>query len=74
MDGSGDAIELRGTCPRETVDVLDAVSAARGMSRIQIVNEVLGEWARQQMHVANVLQRVLRRNPAHGESGGKAAE
>lgn len=72
MDTS-DGIELRGMCPRETVDVLDAVSAARSMSRAQIVNEILGDWARQQMHVATVLHRVLRRNPQGPESGGRGA-
>lgn len=74
MVDSADSVELRGTCPRETVDVLDAVSAARGLSRMQVVNEVLSEWARQQLHVATVLGRVLRGNPALAEAIGRVAE
>lgn len=42
---SDDVVDLRGLAPRKTVDVLDAVALARKVSRTDIVNEVLAEWA-----------------------------
>jgi hypothetical protein len=53
-------VELRGMCPRETIDVLDAVSTARRMSRTELVNEVLGKWASDEMHVAQAICSVMR--------------
>lgn len=60
---STQAVELRGECPRLTVDVLDAISNARRISRTELVNEILGEWARQQLHEASLVARVTRSNP-----------
>ena len=68
---SDDAVELRGPCPRAIVDVLDAVSASRNLTRMQLVNEVLGEYARQRRHEWMVAARVLRLNPAGVEEGAK---
>jgi len=62
-----DLIDLRGPCPKETIDVLDAISLARGLTRTQLVNEVLGEWARIRLHEMSVMSRVLRRNPDDAE-------
>jgi len=53
-------VELRGMCPRESVDVIDAVSAARRISRTELVNEILGKWCEDQMHVANAICSVMR--------------
>lgn len=39
-------VELRGPCPKRVVDLLDAVSLARSRTRMQLVNEILSEWAR----------------------------
>lgn len=61
------SVELRGECPRQTVDVLDAISAARRISRTELVNQVLGEWARQQLHEASLIHRVTRGNPGVAE-------
>lgn len=55
-------VELRGMAPRETVDVLDAVSTARRMSRNELVLEVLCDWVRDQVHVATVIARVTQSN------------
>lgn len=60
-DSSG--IELRGRCPREIVDVLDAISSVRYMDRMALVIEVLREWDRGRVHEATVLARVTRINP-----------
>lgn len=62
MAASDEIAELRGNCPRTVIDVLDAVSQARRMTRIELVNEVLKTWARGVVHQANVVQRVTRGN------------
>jgi hypothetical protein len=56
-----DRDELRGQTPRTILGVLDAVSAVRRMSRIQLVNEVLAEWAERAQAEAIAIERVLRR-------------
>ena len=61
-------IELRGPCPREIVDVLDAFSSARRLSRTELVNRILGKWVSDRLHEANVLERVTRGNPKPKES------
>lgn len=66
----GDTAELRGECPREVLDVLDAVAFARDKTRIAIANEVLGEWAKKVRHEATLVQRVIQRNPALSDSAG----
>lgn len=68
MAKDDDSIELRGNCPRLIVDVLDAVSQSRRMTRTELVNEVLKGWARGVLHTANVVQRVTRNNAALAES------
>lgn len=65
-----DTVELRGPCDREIVDVLDAHANARGLTRTQMVNAVLGEWARDRIHESTVLLRVLRINPLVADDGG----
>lgn len=64
-------VELRGMCPRETIDVLDAVSMARRISRTELVNEVLGEWSRHQIHVAQSVMSVTRGNGSTTEGDRK---
>lgn len=61
------SVELRGDCPKETIDVLDAISAARRLTRTQLVNEILRDWAQARLHEMNLLQRVTRSNPAPAE-------
>lgn len=62
---SESSVELRGMAPREVVDVLDAVSTARRISRNELVLEVLGAWVSEQVHIATVVHRVMRGN-GHG--------
>ena len=56
-------VELRGPCPREIVDVLDAFCAARRITRTEMVNRILGRWVSDRLHEATVLERVTRGNP-----------
>lgn len=65
-----DTVELRGDCPREIVDVLDAVSMARNKTRTQLVNEILGAWAEKALHEAMLVCRVRPVNPQRAESSG----
>lgn len=65
-----DSVELRGPCQRETVDILDAVSCARVMTRTELVNEILAEWALKQVHVATLVYRASRGNPQPTEANG----
>lgn len=68
--GNSKMVELRGECPEATVAVLDAISLARSISRTDLVNAVLGEWAKQTAHEAMLVARVTRGNPAVPESTG----
>ena len=69
---AGDWIELRGDIPRDVADVLDAVSMANSCSRIDVVNEILHEWASERVHEASVIMRVTRGNPPAGEARSHA--
>lgn len=67
---AGDTAELRGDCPKSILGVLDAVSLARNMTRIALVNEILGEWTAKKAHEAMLVHRVTTGNPAAAESRG----
>lgn len=57
--------------PKRVVDVLDAVSVARRMSRIQLAIEVLSHWADEQVHIASVIQAVTGGNGSGTDAAGK---
>ncbi|MDB5730732.1 MAG: hypothetical protein JWQ03_627 [Variovorax sp.] len=66
-----DTAELRGECPREIVDVLDAVSMARNYpSRNALVVEILRSWTDKVLHEASVVAAVTRRNPQPSDAAG----
>ena len=67
---SDDVVELRGLAPRKTVDVLDAVALARKVSRTDIVNEVLAEWAAARVHESKLVLRVTKREGTIKEASG----
>ena len=67
-------VELRGDSPEEVVSVIDAISLARRMNRMQLVNEILSEWVRQKLHETTLVQRVMRSNPAQAEATPGASE
>lgn len=64
-------IELRGMAPREFIDILDAVSASRRMARIELVNEILGEWCERRVHEAQAICSVTRGNGSSTEAARK---
>ncbi len=68
---TSEVAELRGDCPKRTVQVLDAIAIARGYpSRTSLVNEILGEWAEKVVHEATVVVRVTGINPTGAETLG----
>lgn len=66
--------ELRWESDRFVVDMLDAVSGARSMSRTSLAEAVLKEWAHRQLHEANAIARVMRGNPLLSEAAGNVSE
>lgn len=58
--------ELRGQTPTNVLGVIDAVSHVRRKSRIQLVNEILAQWAEQAQAEACAIERVLRRQDRGG--------
>ena len=53
-------VELRGEIDRRIIDVLDAVSKAKRISRMEQVAIVLDQWAREKVHEANLVQSMTR--------------
>lgn len=70
---SGSTVELRGDCPLLTIEVLDAISNVRRISRTELVNEILGDWAKQRLTEASLVARVTRGNPEAAEFFGADA-
>jgi hypothetical protein len=67
-------VELRGMLPRDVVDVLDAVSAAKRMTRIELVARILASWAGAKHHEAMLVHRVTRGNPPAADPAWKPTE
>lgn len=59
-------VELRGPCPKDTVDVIDAVAHAKRIDRTAMVNRILAEWAEQKAYESQCIERVTRGNPQQG--------
>ncbi len=59
----GLTVELRGPCPKDTVDVIDAVAHAKRLDRTSMVNRILAELAEQKILESQCIQRVMRGNP-----------
>ena len=51
-------VELRGQMPRTVVDVLDAVSGHRRVSRWDLISETLQDWADDKMREVTAVCRV----------------
>lgn len=67
---SGDKVELRGLCPLELAQALDAIAMAKGLDRNAFVVHVLTSEVRRYLAEANVALRALRGNPLLAESDG----
>ena len=69
MAAKDDTVEFRGQGPRLTADILDAISMRRGMTRWDLVLEILNEYADDRLQEAVAITRVARGNELDG--GGK---
>lgn len=52
------SVELRGQASRTVVDMLDAISGARRVSRWELITEILQQWHDQQMREVTAVMRV----------------
>ena len=55
----------------ERRDDLDAFGIAHRQNRTEVLTKVFRDWAEHQIHVATVIQRVTRRNPATPDADRK---
>lgn len=60
-------VELRGDIARDVCDVLDAVSKAKRISRMELVAQVLKGWADDKIHESILVTRLTRREGSRGE-------
>ena len=68
------SVELRGPCPREIVDVVDAWSQSKCMTRTAAVNQILRDWAVQKLHEHSVFARVTKGNPLLKDASVSASD
>jgi len=71
---ASDKVELRGLCPAELAQALDALAHADGVDRNHYVNSVLEKHVRQEAHKTMVRHRMLRGNAYLVEAAGGSAE
>ena len=71
---AADKIELRGLCPADLAQALDALAHADGMDRNTYVVSVLDREVRRVAHEAIVLHRTLRGNTYLAEPEGGVHE
>jgi hypothetical protein len=62
--------ELRQQCPSWALAVVEAVAGGRGVARPEMVNAILSDWARRQVHSANRVIAVLKGQSAPLDSDG----
>lgn len=58
MSAPKTSVELRCEVPKSAIDVLDAVSLTRRMTRAELVNEILAEYAEAKTREATAILRV----------------
>ncbi len=67
-----DKVELRGLCPADLAQALDALAHADGVDRNTYVVEVLHKHVKLEAHKTMVRHRMLRGNPYLSEEDGGA--
>lgn len=66
-----DKTELRGLCPVDLAEALDAIAMAKGMDRNSYVIHVLSSEVRRYIDEASLALRVLQGNPLVADGGRK---
>lgn len=69
-----DKTELRGLCPVDLAQALDAIAMSEGIDRNAYVVKVLDAEVRKVAHKQMMLSRTLKGNPYLTQSNGGAAE
>lgn len=69
-----DKVEMRGLCPADLAQAIDALAHAEGMDRNTYVVWVLDRHAKKEGHKTMVRHRMLRGNPYLSDAGVGAAE
>lgn len=57
-----DVVELRFNVPRWVAEVVDAHVSAKRLSRTDVAKAVMDRWARSELHLAMVVNRVSKSN------------
>ena len=52
------SVELRGQAPRDLVDMLDAISTHRRITRWQLIEEILSQWREDKERETVIVARV----------------
>ena len=72
---SEDPVEMRFSVPRWAYDVFDAVRMGRNQNKSALAMAIVMEWAKREVHVATVVQRLNRGNapgsPAAWDANGE---
>jgi len=58
----GQSDELRQVCPRWILNVLDACSINEDITRTELVNRILGDFAKRELHRSMLVQRIAAGN------------
>jgi hypothetical protein len=66
--------EMRGDVPTWAAQVFEGVRRGRRMTKDQLLSLIVSEWAKQEIHVATLIERLTRSNaddiPPVGEREG----
>lgn len=67
-------VELRGMCPKEVVDFIDAYSNVKRITRTEAWNRILLTWARSEAHRHKLYAAALKNNPLLDRTSPEATE
>lgn len=71
---TSDKTELRGLCPTELAQALDAIAQSEGLDRNTYVIQVLDKHVRDIAHKQIMLSRMLKGNPYLAQAVGSCVE
>lgn len=55
-------VEMRGDVPQWAAQVFEGVRRGRGLTKDALLSQVLVEWAKKEVHVASLVERLTRGN------------
>jgi len=67
-------VEMRGDIPHWSSQVFEAVRRGRNMTKDALLSQIIVDWAKEEVHVATLIERLTRSNadgfPSIGGDGG----